>query len=70
MDNGAYAAYRAENPSTNIFITTYEKVAFFPEELKAEELIILVFFISISIYALFQICKKIISKPTNFEKIK
>ena len=70
MDNGAYARYRAENPSTNIFITTYEKVAFFPEEVTAVELIILVIFISISLYALFVICKKIMSKPTNIKNPK
>ncbi len=65
MDNGAYASYRAQNPTTNIFITTYEKLAFFPDELTKEEIIVLGFFVSISLYAIFKIIHRIKKKPTQ-----
>ena len=42
MDNGEYAKYRQENPVINTFITTYEHVTMFPEQLTNEEIVLLV----------------------------
>ena len=41
MDNGAYMKYRNENPVVNTFITTYEHVTMFPEQLTNEEIVVL-----------------------------
>ena len=41
MDNGAYLKYRNENPVVNTFITTYEHVTMFPEQLTNEEIVVL-----------------------------
>jgi len=56
MDNGAYAKYRQENPVVNTFITTYEHVTMFPEQLTNEEIVLLVTFPLIALYA---VCKLI-----------
>jgi len=51
MDNGAaYLKYRQENPVVNTFITTYEHITMFPEQL-TEEIILLVIFSLITLYA-------------------
>jgi hypothetical protein len=52
MDNGAaYLKYRQENPVVNTFITTYEHITMFPEQLTKEEIILLVIFSLITLYA-------------------
>ena len=51
MDNGAYEKYRQENPVVNTFITTYEHITMFPEQLTNEEVIVLVTFSLIALYA-------------------
>ena len=51
MDNGAYEKYRQENPVVNTFITTYEHVTMFPEQLTNEEIVLLVTFPLIALYA-------------------
>ena len=45
MDSGAaYLKYRQENPEINTFITTYEHLTMFPEQLTETEIIVLVTF--------------------------
>ena len=52
MDNGAaYLKYRQENPVVNTLITTYEHITRFPEQLTKEEIILLVIFSLITLYA-------------------
>ena len=51
MDNGAYEKYRQENPVVNTFITTYEHITMFPEQLTNEEIVLLVTFPLIALYA-------------------
>ena len=51
MDNGAYEKYRQENPVVNTFVTTYEHITMFPEQLTKEEIILLVIFSLITLYA-------------------
>ena len=52
MDNGAaYLKYRQENPVVNTFITTYEHITMFPEQLTKEEILLLVIFSLITLYA-------------------
>lgn len=52
MDNGAaYLKYRQENPVVNTFITTYEHITMFPEQLTKEEIILLVIFSLVTLYA-------------------
>ena len=52
MDNGAaYLKYRQENPEINTFITTYEHLTMFPEQLTETEIIVLVTFSVITLYA-------------------
>ena len=51
MDNGAYEKYRQENPVVNTFISTYEHVTMFPDQLTNEEIVLLVTLPSIAVYA-------------------
>jgi len=52
MDNGAaYLKYRQENPEINTFITAYEHLTMFPEQLTETEIIVLVTFSVITLYA-------------------
>ena len=51
MDNGAYEKYRQENPVVNTFVTTYEHITMFPEQLTKVEIIVLVTFSLIALYA-------------------
>ncbi len=51
MDNGAYEKYRQENPVVNTFITTYEHITVFPEQLTNEEIVLLVTFPLLALYA-------------------
>ena len=51
MNNGAYEKYRQENPVVNTFITTYEHVTMFPEQLTNEEIVLLVTLPLIALYA-------------------
>ena len=51
MDNGRYMQYRYENPVVNTFITTYEHVTMFPEQLTNEEIVLLVTLPLIALYA-------------------
>ena len=52
MDKGAaYEKYRQENPVINTFITTYEHITMFPEQLTEKEIIVLVAFSVITLYA-------------------
>lgn len=55
MDNGAYEKYRQENPVVNTFITTYEHVTMFPDQLSNEEIVLLVTLPAIAIYAIVKI---------------
>ena len=50
MDNGAYMKYRNENPVVNTFITTYEHVTMFPEQLTNEEIVVLGVFGFLAVY--------------------
>ena len=50
MDNGRYMQYRYENPVVNTFITTYEHVTMFPEQLTNEEIVVLAVFGFLAIY--------------------
>ena len=52
MDNGAYMKYRYENPVVNTFITTYEHITMFPEQLTNEEIVVIATFIFLAVYAL------------------
>jgi len=51
MDNGRYMQYRYENPVVNTFITTYEHVTMFPEQLTNEEIVVISTFIFLALYA-------------------
>jgi hypothetical protein len=51
MDNGAYMKYRNENPVVNTFITTYEHITMFPEQLTNEEIVVIATFIFLAVYA-------------------
>ena len=53
MDNGRYMQYRYENPVVNTFITTYEHVTMFPEQLTNEEIVVLAVFGFLAIYVAF-----------------
>jgi hypothetical protein len=55
MDNGAYEKYRAENPVINTFITTYEHVTMFPEQLTNEEIVLLVTLPLLGLYAVIKL---------------
>ena len=49
MDNGRYMQYRYENPVVNTFITTYEHITMFPEQLTNEEIVVLATFIFLAL---------------------
>lgn len=51
MDNGAYEKYKQDNPVVNTFITTYEHVTMFPDQLTNEEMVLLVTLPAIALYA-------------------
>lgn len=59
MDNGAFMKYRYENPVVNTFITTYEHVTMFPEQLTNEEIVILGVFGFLAVYVLIKLFIKI-----------
>ena len=59
MDNGRYIQYRNENPVVNTFITTYEKVTMFPEELTNEEIVVIAVFSFLAVYVLIKLFIKI-----------
>jgi hypothetical protein len=59
MDNGAFMKYRYENPVVNTFITTYEHVTMFPEQLTNEEIVILSVFGFLAVYVLIKLFIKI-----------
>jgi hypothetical protein len=59
MDNGAFMKYRYENPVVNTFITTYEHVTMFPEQLTNEEIVILGVFGFLAVYVLIKLLIKI-----------
>lgn len=59
MDNGAYLKYRNENPVVNTFITTYEHVTMFPEQLTNEEIVVLGVFGFLAVYVLIKLFIKI-----------
>jgi hypothetical protein len=42
MDNGEYLKYIREHPVVNTFITTYDHISMFPEQLTNVEIILLV----------------------------
>ena len=58
MDNGAYMKYRNENPVVNTFITTYEHVTMFPEQLTNEEIVVLGVFGFLAVYVLIKLLIK------------
>jgi hypothetical protein len=59
MDNGAFMKYRYENPVVNTFITTYEHVTMFPEQLTNEEIVVLGVFGFLAVYVLIKLFIKI-----------
>jgi len=59
MDNGAFMKYRYENPVVNTFITTYEHVTLFPEQLTNEEIVVLGVFGFLAVYVLIKLFIKI-----------
>ena len=59
MDNGAYMKYRYENPVVNTFITTYEHITMFPEQLTNEEIVVLSVFGFLAVYLLIKLLLKI-----------
>jgi len=59
MDNGRYMQYRNENPVVNTFITTYEKVTMFPEELTNDEIVVFGVFGFLLVYVLIKLFIKI-----------
>jgi len=59
MDNGRYMQYRYENPVVNTFITTYEHVTMFPEQLTNEEIVVLAVFGFLAVYVLVKLFIKI-----------
>ena len=59
MDNGRYMQYRYENPVVNTFITTYEHVTMFPEQLTNEEIVVLAVFGFLAVYVLIKLLIKI-----------
>ena len=59
MDNGAYMKYRYENPVVNTFITTYEHITMFPEQLTNEEIVVIATFIFLAAYALIKLLIKV-----------
>ncbi|NBW67278.1 MAG: hypothetical protein EBR47_00940 [Betaproteobacteria bacterium] len=58
MDNGRYMQYRYENPVVNTFITTYEHVTMFPEQLTNEEIVVISTFIFLALYAMIKLVLK------------
>jgi len=65
MDNGRYMQYRYENPVVNTFITTYEHVTMFPEQLTNEEIVVLAVFGFLAIYVLIKLLMKIFKHDKN-----
>jgi hypothetical protein len=59
MDNGAFMKYKYENPVVNTFITTYEHVTMFPEQLTNEEIVVLGVFGFLAVYVLIKLFIKI-----------
>lgn len=59
MDNGAYMQYRYENPVVNTFITTYEHITMFPEQLTNEEIVVIATFIFLAVYAFVKLMLKL-----------
>jgi hypothetical protein len=62
MDNGAYMKYIYENPVVNTFITTYEHVTMFPEQLTNEEIVVLSVFGFLAVYVLIKLLLKIFKR--------
>jgi hypothetical protein len=50
MDNGEYLKFIREHPVVNTFITTYDHIAMFPEQLTNVEIFLLVTLPLIAIY--------------------
>jgi len=65
MDNGAYEKYRQENPVVNTFITTYEHVTMFPEQLTNEEIVVISTFIFLALYAVYKLIQKYLLKKKD-----
>ena len=66
MDKGAaYEKYRQENPAINTFITTYEHVTMFPEQLTETEIIVLVIFSLVTLYAVGTLIYRTFFKKKN-----
>lgn len=62
MDNGRYIQYLYENPIVNTFVTTYEHITMFPEQLTNEEIVVIGTFAFLSLYALIKIWIKYTKK--------
>lgn len=62
MDNGAYEKYRKENPDVNVFTSTYDHITMFPEKLTNEEIVVLVTFAVLVVYALITLALKLLRK--------
>jgi hypothetical protein len=52
MDNGEYLKYIREHPVVNTFITTYDHISMFPEQLTNVEIILLVTLPLIAIFTI------------------
>ena len=62
MDNGAYMKYRQENPVVNTFITTYEHITMFPEQLTNEEIVVIATFLFLAVYSTVKLLMKLFRK--------
>jgi hypothetical protein len=51
MDNGAYEKYRQEHPVVQTLLSTYDHITMFPEQLTNEEIVLIVVFPLIALYA-------------------
>ena len=54
--------YIYENPVVNTFITTYEHVTMFPEQLTNEEIVVLSVFGFLAVYVLIKLLLKIFKR--------
>ena len=69
MDNGAYMKYRYENPVVNTFITTYEHITMFPEQLTNEEIVVIATFLFLAVYSAVKLLMKLFRKKDKEQRL-
>ena len=69
MDNGAYAKYRQENPIVSTFLTTYEHITLYPEQLTNEEIVLLVTLPTLALYAVVKLIYEHFFKKKNLMRL-